>query len=61
MIVTPLTSIHLAENDISVIHWVSKSKRDTRKSIVRDIPILEYKKEKENLLAEATEQEEMSV
>ena len=61
MIVTPLTSIHLAENDISVIHWVAKSKKDTRKSVVRDIPILEYKKEKENLLAEAKEEEEMAV
>jgi uncharacterized protein YPO0396 len=61
MIVTPLTSIHLAENDISVIHWVAKSKKDTRKSVVRDIPILEYKKEKENLLAEAKEEEEMAI
>ena len=61
MIVTPLTSIHLAENDISVIHWVAKSKKDTRKSLVRDIPILEYKKEKEHLLAEAKEEEAMSV
>lgn len=61
MIVTPLTSIHLAENDISVIHWVAKSKKDTRKSVVRDIPILEYKKEKENLLAQAKEEEEMAV
>ena len=61
MIVTPLTSIHLAENDISVIHWVAKSKKDTRKSVVRDIPILEYKKEKGNLLAEAKEEEEMAV
>ncbi len=52
MIVTPLTSIHLVENDISVIHWVTKSKKDVRKSIVKDIPILEYKKEKENLLSE---------
>ena len=60
MIVTPLTSIHLAENDISVIHWVTKSKKDVRKSVVRDIPILEYKKEKETLLVEAKEEEELA-
>ena len=55
MVVTPLTSIHLLENDVSVIHWVTKSQQDRRKSTVRDIPILEYKDKKESLLAEETE------
>ncbi|SOD89266.1 ATP-binding protein [Spirosoma fluviale] len=55
MVVTPLTSIHLLENDVSVIHWVTKSQKDRRKSTVRDIPILEYRDKKESLLAEATE------
>lgn len=51
MVVTPLTSIHLLENDVSVIHWVTKSQKDRRKSTVRDIPILEYRDQKEALLA----------
>ncbi len=55
MVVTPLTSIHLLENDVSVIHWVTKSGQDRRKSTVRDIPILEYRERKESLLAEETE------
>jgi uncharacterized protein YPO0396 len=50
--VTPLTSIHLVENDVSVIHWVTKSSKDKRKSTVRDIPIFEYKLKKEALLEE---------
>jgi uncharacterized protein YPO0396 len=52
MAVTPLTSIHLVENDVSVIHWVTKSSKDKRKSTVRDIAIKEYKEKKEILLAE---------
>lgn len=54
MVVTPLTSIHLLENDVSVIHWVTKSTQNKNKSTVRDIPILEYKEKKESLLAEET-------
>lgn len=52
MVVTPLTSIHLLENDVSVIHWVTKDHRDRRKSTVRDIPILEYREQKETLLVD---------
>ncbi|RCR71468.1 ATP-binding protein [Larkinella punicea] len=55
MVVTPLTSIHLLENDVSVIHWVTRAQKDRRKSTVRDIPILEYKEKKETLLADASE------
>lgn len=54
MVVTPLTSIHLLENDVSVIHWVTKDQRDRRKSTVRDIPILEYREQKETLLSVET-------
>ena len=56
MAVTPETSIHLVENSVSTIHWVTKSKHDKRKSTVRDIPILEFKQKKELFLAEIAEQ-----
>jgi uncharacterized protein YPO0396 len=51
MVVTPLTSLHLLEKDVQVIHWVTKAKQDKRRSVVRDIPILEYEATKETLLA----------
>ncbi len=54
MAVTPLTSIQLVENDVSVIHWVTKSNTDKNKSTVRDIAIMEYKQKKESLLVEET-------
>ena len=53
MAVTPETSIYLVENNVSTIHWVTKSKHNKDKSTVRDIPILEFKQKKELLLAEA--------
>jgi uncharacterized protein YPO0396 len=52
MVVTPLTSLHLLEKDVRVIHWVTKAKQDPRRSVVRDIPIHVYQAEKEALLAE---------
>lgn len=51
MVVTPLTSLHLLEKDVQVIHWVTKAKQDKRRSVVRDIPIRTYQAEKEALLA----------
>lgn len=51
MVVTPLTSLHLLEKDVRVIHWVTKAKHDKRRSVVRDIPIQVYQAEKEALLA----------
>ena len=51
MVVTPLTSLHLLEKDVRVIHWVTKAKQDKRRSVVRDIPIRVYQAEKEALLA----------
>ncbi|HEX8329229.1 MAG TPA: SbcC/MukB-like Walker B domain-containing protein [Hymenobacter sp.] len=51
MVVTPLTSLHLLEKDVHVIHWVTKAKQDKRRSVVRDIPIRVYQAEKEALLA----------
>ena len=51
MVVTPLTSLHLLEKDVRVIHWVTKAKHDKRRSVVRDIPIRVYQAEKEALLA----------
>lgn len=51
MVVTPLTSLHLLEKDVQVIHWVTKAKHDKRRSIVRDIPIRVYQADKEFLLA----------
>lgn len=51
MVVTPLTSLHLLEKDVRVIHWVTKAKKDPRRSVVRDIPIRVYQAEKEALLA----------
>ncbi|MFD2721191.1 ATP-binding protein [Hymenobacter monticola] len=55
MVVTPLTSLHLLEKDVRVIHWVTKAKQDKRRSVVRDIPIRVYQAEKEALLtAEAS-------
>ncbi|WP_151087273.1 ATP-binding protein [Hymenobacter baengnokdamensis] len=51
MVVTPLTSLHLLEKDVRVIHWVTKAKQDPRRSVVRDIPIRVYQAEKEALLA----------
>lgn len=57
MVVTPLTSIHLVEKDVSVIHWVTKARHDRNCSVVRDIPILEYQQKKETLLAAETETE----
>lgn len=53
MVVTPLTSLHLLEKDVEVIHWVTKGKPDQRKSVVLDIPIRRYQERKEVLLAEA--------
>ncbi len=53
MVVTPLTSLHLLEKDVEVIHWVTKGKPDTRKSVVVDIPIRRYAERKEALLAAA--------
>jgi len=57
MVVTPLTSLHLLEKDVDVIHWVTKGKPDTRKSVVVDIPIGRYEARKETLLAEAAAEE----
>jgi uncharacterized protein YPO0396 len=54
MVVTPLTSLHLLEKDVRVIHWVTKAKQDKRRSVVRDIPIRVYQAEKEALLAAET-------
>lgn len=51
MVVTPLTSLHLLEKDVRVIHWVTKAQQDRRRSVVRDIPIRTYQLEKEALLA----------
>ncbi|WP_375418691.1 ATP-binding protein [uncultured Hymenobacter sp.] len=53
MVVTPLTSLHLLEKDVEVIHWVTKGKPDQRKSVVTDITIQRYQERKEVLLAEA--------
>ncbi len=53
MVVTPLTSLHLLEKDVEVIHWVTKGKPDTRKSVVVDIPIRRCAERKEALLAAA--------
>ena len=57
MVVTPLTSLHLLEKDVEVIHWVTKGKPDTRKSMVVDIPIGRYAERKEALLAESEAEE----
>ena len=57
MVVTPLTSLHLLEKDVDVIHWVTKGKPDSRKSVVVDIPIGRYEARKEALLAEAEAEE----
>ncbi|OON65479.1 ATP-binding protein [Hymenobacter sp. CRA2] len=57
MVVTPLTSIHLVEKDVSVIHWVTKAKHHKDCSVVRDIPILEYHQKKGLLLAAEAELE----
>lgn len=51
MVVTPLTSLHLLEKEVDVIHWVTKAKQDPRKSVVLDIPIHSYQERKEALLA----------
>ena len=51
MVVTPLTSLHLLEKDVRVIHWVTKAQQDRRRSVVRDIPIRTCQLEKEALLA----------
>ncbi|GAA3975115.1 SbcC/MukB-like Walker B domain-containing protein [Hymenobacter antarcticus] len=53
MVVTPLTSLHLLEKGVRVIHWVTKAKQDPRRSVVRDIPIRVYQAEKAALLAAA--------
>jgi uncharacterized protein YPO0396 len=60
MVVTPLTSLHLLEKDVDVIHWVTKGKPDTRKSVVVDIPIGRYEARKESLLAEAAAEEALA-
>lgn len=53
MVVTPLTSLPLLEKDVEVIHWVTKGKPDTRKSVVVDVPIGRYAARKGALLAES--------
>ncbi|WP_223649538.1 ATP-binding protein [Hymenobacter psoromatis] len=57
MVVTPLTSLPLLEKDVEVIHWVTKGKPDTRKSVVVDVPIGRYGERKEALLAESEAEE----
>ena len=52
MSITPQNAIQLVEDYVSVIHWVTKGKPDSRKSTVRDIPILEYKERKEEFIEE---------
>ena len=52
MSITPQNAIQLVEDYVSVIHWVTKGKQDTRTSTVRDIPILEYKARKEEFIEE---------
>ena len=52
MSITPQNAIQLVEDYVSVIHWVTKGKQDTRTSTVRDIPILEYKERKEEFIEE---------
>jgi len=52
MSITPQNAIQLVEDYVSVIHWVTKGKQDTRISTVRDIPILEYKERKEEFIEE---------
>jgi uncharacterized protein YPO0396 len=54
MSITPQNAIQLVEDYVSVIHWVTKGKPDSRKSTVRDIPILEYKERKEEFIEEET-------
>lgn len=57
MVVTPGKDINLLENDVSFIHWVTKSPQNRNKSIVRDMSILEYKKRKDELLGDEKEEE----
>jgi uncharacterized protein YPO0396 len=52
MSITPQNAIQLVEDYVSVIHWVTKGKQDTRISTVRNIPILEYKEHKEEFIEE---------
>jgi uncharacterized protein YPO0396 len=52
MSITPQNAIQLVEDYVSVIHWVTKGKQDSRISTVRDIPILEYKERKEEFIEE---------
>jgi uncharacterized protein YPO0396 len=49
LVVTPSDNIHIVENDISFVHFVER--KDERHSWLWDMPIEQFKKEKEKFLA----------
>lgn len=48
LVVTPSDNIHIVENDISFVHFVER--KEERHSWLYDMPIEQFKKEKENYL-----------